>query len=158
MFSQPGSPVRKVDIPTTPVKIEKKMNLFSPTKNRETTGIRDNKYNAYMSNVPPSRRMRNYDDSNQTTRITSVRDTGNMTNERILSPTGRGNHGGSPMSPQNINKSGEAKTGRRYVANMVERELFRTTFLNQKDLSDTNLPNKTKIPRFDKTANLRKQL
>ncbi|CAI2369118.1 unnamed protein product [Moneuplotes crassus] len=156
MFSQPGSPVHKMDIPKTPIKIQNTINLFSP-KNRQNTGMRENKLNSFVSNAPPSRRIRNFENSNQTTMMSSIRDNGNMTNERILSPTNRSKLTNATLNSHSMNRSGDAPSGRKYVANVIERELFRNTFMNLREKSDTD-KQANQAPRYDNTASRRYQL
>jgi len=54
-----------------------------------------------------------------------------MTNARILSPIGRTN----PSNCKKLNNSGGPGKPRRFVANVIERDLFRKTFINQNDNS-----------------------
>ena len=155
MFSPPGSPTNKINIPKSHIKLKNSMNLFSP-KNRQHTGINSNKLNSYISNIPSSSIKKSEPvDLNHTTRVHNKN--GNLPNSRILSPISRPKFPKSPIHTPIHNKNRETRKPRRYVANVAERDLFRTTFINQRDISETR-NDSTKEPMENITSFRRRDL
>lgn len=133
IFSQPGSPNSKSGFPNSPVRHEDSKMLLSP-KDRSKNEIASNKFRSYITGASAIKSPNvDYSEINNSTGPES----GMFSNSQILSPTSHSKPNQSIFRSPNIGiKSGDTNQkmpfSSSYVANVIERDLFRSTFINTK--------------------------
>lgn len=136
ILSNPTSPQPKKDLALSPRKYDDAPSLFSSKhKPSESVGIK-----SYLSGASAIRHNPkvDYSEFNNSTGTGS----GNMTNSRVLSPLHSPKPGqalrnnGLDLSSSRRNQDGTNGTSKfcsPYVPNVMEREIFRSTFINKHD-------------------------